>query len=175
MKISKTFECSLFLPRSHSLPPSLSLSLPSSLPPSLSLSCPPSPLSLPLPPSLPAALLSCIKFCYSPSPFPPLSPLRGEEILSLAQENSETESFRLHRKQKPKLNRSLRFDFFLPPPVSVRFGFWVYGTFLENLRFHQKNRENSPLECRRSSLKSQNERPLIQRSNGSFRALSRIT
>ena len=42
------------------------------------------------------------------------------------------------------------------------------------MRFHRENREKSVIECRQSSSKLQNEKPLIQRSIGSFRALSQV-
>ena len=37
------------------------------------------------------------------------------------------------------------------------------------VRFRQKNKEILPLECRRLSLKSRNEKPLIRKSIGSFK------
>ena len=40
--------------------------------------------------------------------------------------------------------------------------------------FHVENTEKSLLECRQSSSKSWNEKPLIRRSIGLFRALARV-
>ena len=40
---------------------------------------------------------------------------------------TEREIFRFHRKQKPKPNRKLWFDFFWPPRVSVWIGFSMSG------------------------------------------------
>ena len=115
------------LPLSLSCPPylPLSLSCPPYLP--LSLSCPPSPLSLPLPPCLPVALLSCIKFCYPRSPFPPFSPSRGEEILSRVKPKASGDTGSENR------NRTEAFGLTFFCHRRCRFGFRLYGTVLENL------------------------------------------
>ena len=42
------------------------------------------------------------------------------------------------------------------------------------VRFGRDNREKLLLECRRSSSKSRNEKPLIRQSIGSFQLLSRV-